>query len=113
MQRNEFSDIDELNNILLVQKFLINNIAVEINPSFEYLSDIFRVLPEKSDKRRQIDGDSLSFEQKWNNLANNFMNADDFIPENIWAEKDSRLENIDPRVPPTTAWTGEQLRTPF
>jgi hypothetical protein len=84
-------------------------LAVETELSFEYLSDIFRA-PEKSDRRRQIDDDTLSFDQKWNNLAKNFMNADDFMPENIWAEKDSRLENIDPRVPPTTAWTGEQLR---
>ena len=87
-------------------------LAVETELSFEYLSDIFRA-PEKSDRRRQIDDDTLSFDQKWNNLAYNFMNADDFMPENIWAEKDSRLENIDPRVPPTTAWTGEQLRKTF
>jgi hypothetical protein len=135
-QRHEFSNIEGANNILLVQIFLSDNIlvpvnadgdvisteetsfntgarvimlAVETEPSFEYLSDIFRA-PEKSDRRRQIDDDTLSFDQKWNNLAYNFMNADDFMPENIWAEKDSRLENIDPRVPPTTAWTGEQLR---
>ncbi len=30
-------------------------LAVETEPSFEYLGDIFRV-PEKSDRRRQFDG---------------------------------------------------------
>jgi hypothetical protein len=112
-QRNEFLNIEVANNILLVQKILSDNIlvpvnadgdvisaeevslntgarvimlAVETEPSFEYLSDNFRA-PEKSDRKRQIDDDTLSFDQKWNNLANNFMNADDFMPKNIWREK--------------------------
>jgi hypothetical protein len=41
------------------------------------------------------------------------MNADDFAPENEWADYDQRIFNVDPRLPPKTSWTGEELRKHF
>jgi hypothetical protein len=38
------------------------------------------------------------------------MNAIDFMPENVWDDKDSRKDGVEPRTPP---WTGEQLRKTF
>jgi hypothetical protein len=46
-------------------------------------------------------------------LANCFLNAEDFVPENVWAQHDSRILNVDPRSPPLSPWTGEQLRKHF
>jgi hypothetical protein len=37
------------------------------------------------------------------------MNAKDFAPENEWADYDQRIFNVDPRLPPQTPWTGEEL----
>ncbi len=41
------------------------------------------------------------------------MNAADFLPENEWAQLDSRIQDVDPRQPPISPWTGEQLRKHF
>jgi hypothetical protein len=40
------------------------------------------------------------------------MNAEDFEPENEWANNDSRIKD-EPSSPPLTPWTGEQLRKHF
>ena len=76
------------------------------------LNEIFAA-PEKEARRAQIDNKALSFNEKWNSLASNFYNADDFDPENIWSDKDSRILDVDPRSPPTAPWTGEELRKHF
>jgi len=41
------------------------------------------------------------------------MNADDFLPENQWSYLDSRIQDVDPRQPPFSPWTGEQLQKHF
>jgi hypothetical protein len=41
------------------------------------------------------------------------MNAEDFVPENEWANNDSRIKDVDPHSPPLPPWTGEQLRKHF
>ena len=41
------------------------------------------------------------------------MNAEDFATENEWAEKDSRIIDVDPRLPPSKPWSGEELRKHF
>jgi len=56
--------------------------------------------PAKDDRCWHIDNKSLSFNEKWNALANDFMNAEDFCPENIWADNDSRIRDVDPWLPP-------------
>jgi hypothetical protein len=61
----------------------------------------------------QIDDKSLSFNEKWNSLADCFMNADDFLPENEWAHLDSSIQDVDPRQPPISPWTREQLQKHF
>jgi hypothetical protein len=72
------------------------------------LNEVFTT-PGKEAHRAQIDDKSLSFTEKWNALASNFFNADDFDPENIWADKDSRIQDIDPRSAPTAQWMGEEV----
>jgi hypothetical protein len=56
---------------------------------------------------------ALSFNEKWNTVTNNLFNVEDFEPENMWAGKDSRIQHMDPRLPPTTPWIGEELRKYF
>jgi hypothetical protein len=80
--------------------------------SFQQLSEIFSA-PEKESRRAQVDNKALSFNEKWNSLANNFFNAPDFEPENTFTDADSRIIDIDPRLPPLTPWTGERLRKTF
>jgi hypothetical protein len=41
------------------------------------------------------------------------MNAEDFLPENEWENLDSLNQDVDPRQPPISPWTGEQLRKHF
>jgi len=83
-------------------------LAVE-SDSYLALNDIFAALVKEA-WQAQIDDKSLSFNEKWNSLADYYMNADDFLPENVWAQLDSRIQDVDPRQPPISPWTGEQLR---
>jgi hypothetical protein len=80
--------------------------------SYLALNNIFAT-PEKEARWVQIDDKSLSFNEKWNSLADCFMNADDFLPENEWAHLDSRIQDVDPRQPPISPWTGDQLQKHF
>jgi len=124
--------------VIIVQKFLSENICMPVNAdgnvidvdsisinvgarvimlavepdSYLALNDIFAA-PAKEARRAQIDDKSLSFNEKWNSLADCFMNAADFLPENEWAQLDSRIQDVDPRQPPISPWTGEQLRKHF
>jgi hypothetical protein len=124
--------------LLIVQKFLSENICIPVNAdgiaidpecvtvnigarvimlavepdSYLALNDIFAA-PAKEARRAQIDDKNLSFNEKWNSLADCFMNAEDFLPENEWANMDSRIQDVDPRQPPITPWSGEQLRKHF
>ena len=82
-------------------------LAVEPD-SYLALNDIFAA-PAKEARRAQIDDKNLSFNEKWNALADCFMNAEDFLPENEWANMDSRIQDVDPRQPLITPWSGEQL----
>jgi hypothetical protein len=86
-------------------------LAVEPD-SYLALNEIF-ASPVKEARQAQIDDKSLSFNEKWNSLADCFMNAADFLPENEWAHLDSRIQDVDPRQPPISPWTGEQLRKHF
>lgn len=86
-------------------------LAVEPD-SLNALVEIFAA-PTKEARRAQIDDKQNSFSEKWDNIANNFFNAEDFQPDNLWGLFDARINNIDPRKKPTTAWTGEQLRKFF
>ncbi len=121
--------------LLLVRKFLSDNIFLPVNAdgnvisveditvnvgarvimlaadpeTFEALSSIFSS-PAKEDRCRHIDDKSLSFNDKWNALANEFMNAEDFCPENIWADDDSHISDVDPRLHPSPPWTGEAIK---
>jgi hypothetical protein len=124
--------------LLIVQKFLSENICIPVNAdgiaiyaecvtvnigarvimlavepdSYLALNDIFAA-PAKEARQAQIDDKNLSFNEKWNALADCFMNAEDFLPENEWANMDSRIQDVDPRQPPITPWSGEQLRKHF
>ncbi len=60
-----------------------------------------------------MDDKALSFNEKWNSLANHFFNAPDFQPENDFVDADSRISDIDPRLAPALPWTGESLRKTF
>jgi hypothetical protein len=71
-------------------------------------NDIFTA-PDKDTQRAQVDDKSLSFDKKWNLLANDYFNATYFDPENSWKDKDSQVAEFDPQMPPAVAWTGEQL----
>jgi hypothetical protein len=42
-----------------------------------------------------------------------FFNADDFDPENILADKNPCIQDVDPRSAPTAPWTGEELWKQF
>jgi hypothetical protein len=86
-------------------------LAVEPEP-FQQLSDIFAAA-EKDAHRAQVDDKALSFNEKWNSLANHFFNAPDFQPENDFVDADSRISDIDPRSAPALPWTGETLRKTF
>ncbi len=92
---------------MIVHKFLMENISLPVNAdgtvidvdsininhgarvimlaveseSYSALNDIFAVL-DKELGRAHIDNENLSFNEKWNSLANCFMNAIDFLPEN-------------------------------
>lgn len=81
--------------------------------SLQLLSSIFAAPTADTNKRSQIDDKANSFQEKWNELANDFFNAKDFQPENEWGKKDDRINDIDPRTAPTKEWTGEQLRKFF
>ena len=134
-QRQEFMEIGRnLPALTIVQKFLSENIVLPVNAdgsvidvesisvnigarvimlavepeSYSSLNNIF-ASPEKDARRAQIDDKSLSFNEKWNSLANCFMNAEDFAPENEWAEMDSRIIDVDPHLPPSKPWSGEEL----
>jgi hypothetical protein len=53
---------------------------------YSLLNDIFAsASPEKEARRANIHDENLSYNEKWNSLANCFMNAEDFVPENEWA----------------------------
>jgi hypothetical protein len=86
-------------------------LAVEPEP-FQQLSDIFAAA-EKDAHRAQVDDKVLSFNEKWNSLANHFFNASDFQPENDFVDADSRISDIDPRSAPALPWTGESLQKTF
>jgi hypothetical protein len=86
-------------------------LAVEPD-SYLALNKIF-ASPVKEAWRAQIDDKSLSFNEKWNSLADCFMIADDFLPENEWANLDSRIQDVDPRQPPISPWTGSSYVSIF
>ncbi len=138
-QKEEFTRLGgNLPAVMIIQKFLAENILLPVNAdgsvidvesitvnvgacvimlavdpeSYSALNDIF-ASPDKEVRQAQIDDKSLSFNEKWNSLANCFMNAGDFAPENEWANLNSRIKDVDPRSPPLTSWTGEQLRKHF
>jgi hypothetical protein len=67
-------------------------------------NDIFTA-PDKDTQRAQVDDKSLSFDKKWNLLANDYFNATYFDPENSWKDKDSQVAEFDPQMPPAVAWT--------
>jgi hypothetical protein len=140
-QRLEFTRVGVDSNpqpaIMLIQKFLMENILVPcdadgnvvdvnnisanlgahiimlaVEPDSYTLNETFAA-PDKEACRAQIDDKSLSFNEKWYALASNFFNADDFDPENIWADKDSRILDVDPWSAPTAPWTGENCESTF
>jgi hypothetical protein len=41
------------------------------------------------------------------------MNAKDFVPENVWVDEGSRISDVDPRLPPSPLWSGEEPRKLF
>jgi hypothetical protein len=55
--------------------------------SYLALNDIFAA-PSKDLRWAHIDNDALPFNEKWHSLADFYMNADDFAPENEWADYD-------------------------
>jgi len=99
--------------LMIVRKFLSENIMLPVNAdgsvidvdcinintgarvimlavepdSYLALNDIFAA-PSKESRRAHIDNDALSFNEKWNSLADCYMNAEDFAPENEWADYD-------------------------
>ncbi len=42
-----------------------------------------------------------------------FFNAEDFYAENMWVNKESHIQHIDPWLPPTTPWGGEEWQRQF
>jgi hypothetical protein len=108
---NADGEIVDVNNIGVNLGARIIMLAVEPE-SFMSLQDIFAA-PDKAARRAQIDNKNLSFNEKWNAIANNFFNAKDFEPTNEWSDKDTRIIDIDPRLPPITPWSGEELRKYF
>ncbi len=77
--------------------------------SFDALSEIF----SGDTCRAKVDDPSMSFDMQWSYIAETFFNADSWRPENNWATMDSRCESIDPRLPPASPWTGDQIRKCF
>jgi hypothetical protein len=102
-------DVVEPDNVNILARVLM--LAVDPEP-FSYLNDIFSA-PDKEAKRANIDSPLLSFNERWINLANCFMNANDYQPANDWAKYELRIVDVDPRLPPTTPWNGEKLRDEF
>jgi hypothetical protein len=129
---------DNVNQLSFVRKFLCDNIMVPINcdvqaenpshinvnlqariimlandPSSCAILEDIHAAPDKVARRPHIDDPRLSNNEKWNTLVNCFINASDFSPCNDWEKMDSRIETVDPRAPPSTPWTGEDLRLKF
>jgi hypothetical protein len=80
-------------------------------PLQDTLTSIF-YHPQKK-RHAHIDDKSLSLNAKWNALANYFMNAEVFAPENVWVDKDSKISDMDPYLPLSPPWNGEQLQKRF
>jgi hypothetical protein len=55
-------------------------LAVETEPSFEWVSDFYRAT-ERNERLHHIDDEWLSFDHKLTNLGNNFINAEDYMLE--------------------------------
>jgi hypothetical protein len=83
------------------------------DPSSCAILEAIFAAPDKVARRPHIDDPRLSNIEKWNTLVNCVINALDFSPCNDWEKMDSRIETVDPRVPPSTPWTGEDLRLKF
>jgi hypothetical protein len=49
-----------------------------------------------------IDDKPLSFNEIWNSPGNDFMTIEYFSSENTLADDDSRVSDVDPRLPPIT-----------
>ncbi len=110
---NADGDVIDVESISISVNIGARIIMLDVEPeSYSSLNNIF-ASPEKDARRAQIDDKSLSFNEKWNSLANCFMNAEDFAPENEWAEKDSRIIDVDPHLPPSKPWSGEELYKHF
>jgi hypothetical protein len=108
LPENADGNVLDVNSIPINVGACVIMLAVE-SDSYLALNDIFAALVKEA-RQAQIDDKSLSFNEKWNSLADYYMNADDFLPENVWAQLDSRIQDVDPRQPPISPWTGEQLR---
>ena len=61
-------------------------------------------------QRKELDDKSSRNPQLWEDLAVTF-NSSEYAPENDI--DDDRLSEIDPSKPPSTKWTGSELRTTF
>jgi hypothetical protein len=62
--------------------------------AYHFLVVIFAA-PQKEDWRALIDDYALSFNIKWNDIANIFC-INDFEQEHVWLAKDSCIKHIDP-----------------
>jgi len=118
MKENIKLSVDTNGDYISLEDLSINHgcrvimMAVESEPSFQYLQEIFGSVA-KEDRRRHIDDPRLSWDQNWTNLANSFMNSDDYTPENERGELDRRLASIKPQFAPQVPWSGEQRRKTF
>ena len=104
-------------NVINVEEISVNVgarvIMLAADPeTYDALVSIFSS-PAKEERWAHVDNKALSFNDKWNALAAQFMNAPDFSPENIWADDDSRISDVDPWLPPSSPWSGEDLRKHF
>jgi hypothetical protein len=117
LAENIFLPVNADGNVINVEEISVNVgarvIMLAADPeTYDALVSIFSS-PAKEERRAHVDNKALSFNDKWNALAAQFMNAPDFSPENIWANDDSRISDVDPRLPPSSPWSGEDLRKHF
>jgi hypothetical protein len=83
--------------------------------SFDLIQEIYSI-PPKEEERQILDDKASRVNKLWDTLAEDFLLDDKFNPENSWADTDSRIKDIDPRIMPEHQkhkWNGTKLRLFF
>ena len=98
-------DENDVKNIIYnIEQHSSHPIAKSLCNAFQENSSLLKLSDITEEKgisiSANIDDDMLSYNERWNSLANCFLNAEDFVPENEWGQHDSRIQNFGPCSPP-------------